>query len=565
MSYRTKKRLAALLALAMAAVMLLSAGFTTARGRVTLTGGGSETEYELYTCDEACFSLEYPAGGEVSEPYDNGVFITVADGFHLAAEYAYSLNDEMLLYSAADMASLIAADEDRLTLWTGADELDVVETGKMNSPAGQCYRFDYVSEVGGEPWSGCLVIFDGQGEFGCYCLQALIRDDDDSEAHWDQFDHVFSSFRITDAYQLESMTLYEVPDWEMEFLVHDEYLDDIEYTDDPIGQSLRLQPAGATMSQGSILIDKLTFGPDEDLEDIMNESLDFILSNKEDAEVIAEPDTEDLIGRNPAGIFIAGYIDRGAPIYTVHAYIGSDDGWWSMIGNADEDHLEAVMTIMSDLMVSMRFGGDSGDNVKVNKSVAAILDRLEDQDGFQADGYLIPRASVTDVNGDGRWEFLAVYKIDSSVMYDVWSIREGGAQLLDHGELYVEAGASMGTLFLYEKDGVDYLCKWTGIYDDEDSYTSRSQYIPLSEDEGELLFDEALTLEVLTPADSDESEYYVNGKEASESAYSSQEDQFELLVVLNWFGGAFAAPGDETTPYDSMMTFDEMRQHDFGC
>ena len=566
MSNRIKNRLLRLLALVMAGAMLLTAGFASAGSRVSLGGGrADDTEYETYTNETACFSLEYPAGGQVETPYDNGVFITVADGFRLGAEYAFSLNDEVFLYSAADMAALLAADEDRLTEWTGAEELDVVETGKMNTSMGECFRFDYVSEVEGVPWSGCLVIFNGQGDFGCYCLQALIRDDDDSGACWDQFDHVIDSFRITDAYQVEGITVYEVPDWDLEFMVQDENLSDAEYTDDPVGQSLRLQPADTTLSQGSILMDKLTCGPEEDIEDIMDDSLAFILENKENAQTLVEPHTGEYIGRYPAGSYMASYTEKGADVYVTHAYVGTDDGWWCLAGTSDEDHLDAVLTTMSDLLVSLRFGGEG--NVKVNDSVAAILDRIEGQEDFFAGGYPRPVASVTDVNGDGRMEFLAIYEIhagsSNAIMYDVWSIREGGAQLLDQGTLYVEAGASMGTLFLYEKDGVDYLCKWTGIYDDEDSYTSRSEYIPLSEDESQLLFDEAVTLEIFSPSDGD-SEYYVNGKEVTEDAYDQAKGSFQLLVVLNWFGGAFAAPGDETTPYDSMMSFDELREYDFG-
>ncbi len=564
MSHSKKNRPAALLALAMAGVMLLTAGFAPARGRVTLGGGDSDdTEYELYTSDTACFRLEYPAGSEVSQ--EDGAVYFASGNFIIGAQFVYSLNDEVFVYSAADMASQLFNSEELLEAWTGAEDLDIVETGKMGSGDSECYRVDYTCYVDDQSWSGCLLVFDGLGEFGCYCLQALIRDDDDAEARWAQFDHVAASFQVTDAYQTEGMTVYEVPDWELEFMVQDMNLSDIEYTNDPIGQSLRLQPAGTSLSQGSVLMDKLTYGPEEDIEDIMNESLDFILSSKEDAEVVSEPDTEQLIGRNPAGIYLASYTDRGATVYTVHVYIGSDDGWWSMIGTSDEDHLEAVMSTMSDVLLSARFGG--GDNVKVNKSVAAILDRIEGLDGFEASGYPQPRGSVTDVNGDGRMEFLAVYECldggDMYVMYDVWSIREGGAQLLDEGRLYADTGASMGTVFLYERDGVDYLCKWVGTHDDQANYISHAEYIPLSEDEGELLFDEALVLDSVSP-DSGHDEYYINGEEVSADDFSEEEGQFTLRVVLNWFGGAFAAPGDDTTPFDSMMSFDELREYDFG-
>ncbi len=571
MSQRMKRLLTAALALAMVGVMVLSAGFVPARSsRVTLGGGDASApgDYELYTDDTACFRLEYPADSEVSQE-DGAVYFSASGDFVIGAQFVYSLNEEVFVYSAADMAALFNADASWLAMWTGADEAEIVQIGKMDFPAGEGICIEYTGTLDGDEWSGRAVLFDGLGDFGCYCVQAILQDDEDAGDRWELFGHVCDSFEITGAYQPEGMTVYEVPDWEMEFMVHDEYLDDAEYTDDPIGQSLRLQPADLSLSDGSILIDKMTYGADEDVEDIMDESLDFILSNKDDAQVLSEPETADVPGRFNGGAFLASYTENGADMYTVHAYLGTDDGWWSMIGTADEEGMEPVLNAMFDVLYSARFGG--GDRVKVNAGVAAILDRIEGQDGFctdPGDGFgPRPIGSVTDVNGDGSYEFLALYELERGgsrfAVYELWTIQAGGALQLDQGVLYEAAGSDMGTVFLYEKDGAEYLGKWAGLFDDDGGYTSRTEYTPLSGDESALLYDEATVLESVAPADGDD-EFYIDGEAVSESAFDEASEQYELRMVLNWFGGAFAAPGDDTTPFDSMMDFDELRQHDFG-
>ena len=81
------------------------------RAVVGKTGGTFLTEvfeeedagYKTYTNDDVKFTLEYPAGYDIDEPYDNLVLISSGDNFRVVAEYAYTTADgNRFIYSAAD-------------------------------------------------------------------------------------------------------------------------------------------------------------------------------------------------------------------------------------------------------------------------------------------------------------------------------------------------------------------------------------------------------------------------------------------------------------------------------
>ena len=175
-------------------------------------GSGSTQGYELYTNDAVMFSIQYPEGCTVSEPYENTVLIENGSDFRVAVEYAYqTVAGDAYIYSADDFSELRDEIGDSVvTDFLGSDQAEI--TGFQGDVArwpGTAFTFSL--DQNGQPYSGCLYIHDGQGDFGVYCIQTLINDaSDQADLYREQIVHMVKSFAVTGAYTAPGYKLWTV-------------------------------------------------------------------------------------------------------------------------------------------------------------------------------------------------------------------------------------------------------------------------------------------------------------------------------------------------------------------
>ena len=569
----------------LAAMMLLAMALTAGSARVSLSADDG-VEYETYTNEMTRFSLSYPAGSQVSEPYDNLVMFTVSDSFRVTAEYAYyTVGTERFVYSAADFTAMIADDAQVLADWVGVDAVTVAAIVRDEA----FFRVYFATQISGEDWDGRLYIFDGQGEFGCYVLQGIIRDGADS-ACWDQLFRIAASFQVLEPYEAEDMTIYEIADWDMEVMLQNGNVGDIRFENSGGMKALTVVPGGCSESDAGLVMDQLIYDSSYSMEQIMNESADFILS-KPDAQMISAPSTEAApIGRYTSGMYMASYTDNGGTVIALRVFIPHGDDWWSISARSTEDALEPVMAAVSDMLFSLRFGGEptvgaaesmssAGGTADINKSLPQILDWIESQDNFYGGQYTSPIGCVSDVNGDGNYEFLALYETTEgagayNVMYEVWTIRPEGAGQLDQGVLFMEVGGNDGFVGLAEKDGVYYLLKSSSGWDG-DVGTDVRQLIPLSGDETALLYDQALEYSYITQLiESDggvgtTTTLYAGGEPVPDSELGRYSASVKPVLHAGLMGDSTRSDltGTSRDLYGlgEAVSFDELRQHDFNA
>lgn len=173
-------------------------------------GSGSAQRYELYTNDAVMFSIQYPEGCTVSEPYENTVLIENGSDFRVAVEYAYqTVAGDAYIYSADDFSELRGEIGDSVvTDFLGSDQAEITGfQGDVTDWPGTAFTFSL--DQNGQPYSGCLYVHDGQGDFGVYCIQTLLNDaSDQADLYREQIDHIVESFAVTGAYTAPGYKLW---------------------------------------------------------------------------------------------------------------------------------------------------------------------------------------------------------------------------------------------------------------------------------------------------------------------------------------------------------------------
>lgn len=90
----------------------------------------------------------------------------------------------------------------------------------------------------------------------------------------------------------------------------------------------------------------------------------------------------------------------------------------------------------------------TGDAADAPNMISEVIKEIENQSGYVSDSYWEPLAAADDFNGDGIQDLLAVYEVNSgagiNVMYDLWGLKESGAQKLKSEVLFTEVGGNNG-------------------------------------------------------------------------------------------------------------------------
>lgn len=537
---RTRKRLAAL---ALAAMTLLTAalgsGMTLAGDRTFfLPEEETEEGYARYENTAVCFALDVPEEYEVTEPYENVTMIADGDDFRLAAEYAwYTADESRFIRSAEDFAALVQADRTVLTDWIGTDELEVVGSGWGDIDGTAIFTCAFTMSRSGKDYSGALYIVDGQGDFGCYCMQALLNEGSDkADLYAEQLEHMVRSFTVTGPYQAEGYTLCQmesegVP---VSFLVRDTArTKQFSYV-----ASVIPEDAGAT--EACVSVGQTVYDADHDLETVVDTLCGYYLNNKDDARFTAQPSHFDL-GQYSYDMLEMEYDDDGEHYALNMAVFIAGGMYWKAYAETTAEYADATAAAFSDMLFSLRVNGETfaapasdGQMLGVVGGVKEVLDFTEGQGGFTgggADGWMEPLGFVAELDGGGRL-LLTEYEMQdgnmTSVYTDAWYISDGMSVLLASNELYQEVGGNSGAVSLVKKNGRLYMLlesqRWEG-----DSFNDYYAYMLWNEAQGG--FELANNMEAHgTVGQEDQGLYAVDGQAVDRAGFDAARGAYTIYI-----------------------------------
>lgn len=499
--------------------ILLAAALLLAGAPAYAAGG----EYSTYVNENVCFTVDYPTGYGVSEPYDNVVFISDGDDFHFSVEYAYMTLDGVAIYSAADFASMLDADGQMLAEWVGVSAVSLTDRYAMETANGLCQVFNYDCRVDGRDCMGALALFDGKGDFGCYCVSAMVNEDAAKiDTYSDQADHMLGSFSITGPYQPDDLVRYTFTEEgeTVDIMVSASVAKVTQWTTGGIC----VYPLDHVFTEGSIIIKKTVYDAADDPQKVMEGVCSYYFTMMDEASYDSEMSSTPW-GRNTIYVQPVSYIDDGTVMYTIEVILLHDGAYWEVYGSFTEENEIAVGDEMESLVGSLRLGGEpvcdvdvvsdwsgsgssepsgqtggtassgvslSGEDAaavpaartwSVNEQIDEIVAATQSVTGYTESEYMEPLGSATDVDNDGVWEFLEVYETKNAstgmitVRYAAWAMQEGGPVLLASDALFTEVGGNGGYVGIAVRDGANYLVVATDS-PDGDGFHKTWRYIP---------------------------------------------------------------------------------------
>lgn len=520
---------------------------------------GSEAEYSTYENQNAMFSLEYPSGYDVAEPFVNCVYITDGDGFRFSVEYAFqTMTANSAIYSAADFAAQIDADSQVLSDWVGT-ELTLTGRNEGELAGMPCIVYDYETPDG---HIGALALLDSQGDFGCYCVSAYIDQASPKlDTYLDQAPYMIDSFRITGPCQPEGYTHYafDGEDGPIDFILQDDFVSDVQLKENG---SVFVYPVPGVFSQANVIVHMTPYDGDYETDEVIENVCDYYFEYKDDAAYYT--DVEQMrLGRYDMTARGVTYSSSGEQFTTDEFVLLQDGCYWEIYCAYTADHEDAVYSAMVDLLCSLRLGGEPGGGAdpapaaaarpglslsgeddapavtartwSVNEQIDQIAAETKAVAGYTESSYMPPLASATDVDNDGVWEFLEVYETKNAstgattVRYAAWALQEGGPVLLASDALYLEVGGNGGSIGLTMRDGTCYLIVMTDS-PDGDSFHRTWRYIPW---QGAALGTGETTLTADGSYFEDGGDYTVDGAAVSQSDFQAEQDAFGEMFHMD--------------------------------
>lgn len=199
----------------------------------------------------------------------------------------------------------------------------------------------------------------------------------------------------------------------------------------------------------------------------------------------------------------------------------------------------------------------------LNDTVDAILSSTEALEGFvQPDEYYQPLANITDIDGNGIYELMLLYKIELGdcyrVDYSVWRIDGAQYSVLRTDTLYEEVGGNSGYIVpVVDAGGNPYLMT-VSRNPQGDRFNDTYIYLPWNEEQT-VLSDAWVYMEAHgVYGQEDEGEYILGDKRVDKAAFGSRQADFigywstiNLLEGPDSFGGS--------------MSFEQMRESDLNA
>lgn len=515
------------------------------------------SNYVTYTNSNVNFSVDYPEEYMLTEPNDNNVLIADKEqaDFQVSIEYAYCTTTGSAIYSAKDFADQISNDQTVLNGWLGTDDMEIDDTRQTTIAGRDCYAYDFHLQIDGNPNTGNLYIFDGDGEFGCYSYLCVINENaKDAELYKLQSKAMEESFRITGAYQQEGYTVYSYDEFDLKFMVRDEAMGETENS----GGCIVVYPVDHIYTEANIWIDEGSASEDEkDVATVLEDTCRYYFNYRDQTQYTSQP-TVLSYGRYPCTVIELEYDYRGEH-FTMSAFALVHNGtYWTITMQCTDEYYDTAVAAVSDIIFSMKFGdyGATGDNKSMEDIASEVLDsdtddgaapakvieKIEATSGFVSNGTWEPLAVADDFNGDGVQELLAVYEVNSGsgmqVMYDVWSLGSKGAVCLKTDILFQEVGGNSGIVGIVKEDGTAYVA--IERHEPEgDAFNNYFSYIPWNSDESSLEESDVYMESHGTYGEEDKGRYILGDSSVDKKEFDERQADFSnWLYKLNILDGA---------------------------
>lgn len=526
------------------------------------------TDFEEYENEEAGFSLEYPAEAAVEEPNPNNVLISQGDDFRLAVEFAAYTAGRCLIYSAEDFAGMIEADPQALLDWVGSPDV-ISEPARKTTLAGcECWEYRLTWETDQGLYTGGLYLLDGGGDYGCYSLQWLVNNDSpDAGLYISQAEHALESLEVEDGYTPEGSELVELESSQVPVrcVIREELVGKAE---NGTGKNdmVWIYPIEGVFSESSISMWPTNHTDSEPIETVLEDCCGYYL--KKDGGVFTSRPTEVNMGRYDYTEIDAAYQEDGVSFRYIQIVFPYEGVYWNLHLNCSEEYYDRSMTAFQDVLASLKLGdgavvpsaarGEASEeeSIGLNTALRGALSEIEGREGFR-DGEYEPLVSVTDADGDGNLEAVALYQAKSGddflAVYEVWSVRETGAKQLATGELYKEVGGNSGSVGIAFKDLTVYLVIDTKS-PQGDRFNNMTMFVPFKEG-GDGFGDETVYFESHgTYGEEEKGQYIAGDAKVDKSKYDALINEFSQLTMANLYQGPDGG---------SVTTFEQVRERFF--
>lgn len=548
-----------------------------------ITTPAPELSFERYENDRVMFAIDYPADFEFSEPNINNVVFGSGEQCRVAVEYTFMTPGNSFIYSAEDFISQASEDEGLVSDWVGAGGVKVTgaEDRKLGGKA--CTAIIWELAQNGKDYDGALYVLDSQGDFGCYTVLTMLERGSEQEEYFQEsMDAMLKSFEITGAYEAEGYTIIHSEELGLRFAVQEDRINGrIDMEDDHV----MIIPEGDTFSHSSIRIEQETiYEPAEDtVERVLNGCSKYYLEYKDNGRFISEPSLLDL-GRYDFSEVDIQYSESGEHVASIVVFTYADS-YWEITMLASEENLEATRQVLGDVLTSICFEGTpshsvgktdepsgsdtskpSGADTDYNEVIDGILTKIESTSGFMGpDSSYEPLASFTDIDGNGVYELLVLYKVKVKgsggndifrAKYDVYSVEGGSYTAITTGtELYDEVGGNGGSIGLVVDKAMKPYLKVETKFPQGDRFNDSILYLPWNDDQSD--FDNyTVYLERHgVYGEEDKGQYIIGATEVDQAKYEARQTEFmSLWTDLNL--GMGPGNGGNNMSFEQIRTLD---------
>lgn len=544
-----------------------------------------ELSLERYENEGVMFAIDYPADFEFSEPNINNVVFGSGEQCRVAVEYAFMTPGNSFIYSAGDFVSQAEADEGLVAGWVGAGGVKVVKTEERELGGEPCTAFIWELSQNGKDYDGALYVLDSHGGFGCYTVLTMLERGSEQEGYFQEsIDAMLESFEITGAYEAEGYTIIRSEELGLRFAIQEDRINGrIDLEDDHV----MIIPEGNSFSHSSIRIERETiYEPSDDtVERVLNGCSKYYLEYKDNGRFISDISQLEL-GRYDFSEVDIQYSESGEHVASIVVFTYADS-YWQITMLASEDNLEATRQALGDVLTSLCFegtpghsagkadepsGGEtskpSGADTDYNEIIDGILTKIESTSGFIGpDSSYEPLASFTDIDGNGVYELLVLYKVKVKgsvgndifrAKYDVYSVEGGSYTAIATGtELYDEVGGNGGSIGLVVDKAMKPYLKVETKFPQGDRFNDSILYLPWNDDQSD--FDDyTVYLERHgVYGEEDKGQYIIGNTEADQAKYEARQTEFmSLWTDLNLSMG----PGNG----GNNMSFEQIRTLDMN-
>lgn len=509
------------------------------------------TDYESYENGEVGFSLEYPAEAVVEELNPNNVLIGQGDDFRLAVEFSAYTAGRCLIYSAEDFAGMIEADPQVLLDWVGSQEV-VPEPVQKTALAGrECWEYPFSWDTEQGLYTGGLYLLDSGGEYGCYSLQWLVNTESpDADLYISQVDHALESLEVKASYTPDGSELIELKSGQVPVrcVIREDLIGN---TDNGTGKNdmVWIYPIEGVFTESCISFWPTDHKASDSVESVLEDCCSYYL--KKDGAEFTSRVTEVDMGRYDYTEIDMAYQEKGIQFRYIQLVFPYEGYYWNLHLNCSEEYYDSSITALQDVLASLKLGGNQAvsstarsaaskeESLGLNTVLRDVLSEVESREGFRTDD-CAPLVSVTDADGDGNWEVIALYQAKSGndflVQYEVWNVCETGAKQLATGDLYQEVGGNSGSVGIATKDGTVYLVIDTKS-PQGDRFNNMTMFVPLKAG-GDGFGQETYYYESHgTYGEEEKGQYIAGDTKVDKSRYDALIDKFVQLTTVNLYQG----------------------------